>query len=143
MSIDPAIWDHCEKIGDLENAKLCEPFIEEEIREALFQMEKNKAPGPDKIPIEFYQTCWNIVKKDIIELFNAFHANTADISRLNYGIITLIPKVKDASKIQQFRPRREDVEGVFQSSGIDTDVNEIYRSNHRPRESEEGGNHPL
>lgn len=27
-----------------------------------------------------------------------------DISRLNYGIITLIPKVSDASKIQQFRP---------------------------------------
>jgi len=27
-----------------------------------------------------------------------------NISRLNYGIITLLPKVKEASKIQQFRP---------------------------------------
>lgn len=27
-----------------------------------------------------------------------------DISRLNYGIITLLPKIKDANKIQQFRP---------------------------------------
>jgi hypothetical protein len=62
-------------------------------------MERNKAPGPDKIPIEFYQCCWDIVKKDIVNLFNDCHASKVDISRLNYGIITLLPKVKDASKI--------------------------------------------
>lgn len=67
-------------------------------------MEKNKAPGPDKIPIEFYQCCWSIVKNDIVDLFNNFHDGTVEISRLNYGIITLLPKIKDASKIQQFRP---------------------------------------
>jgi hypothetical protein len=27
-----------------------------------------------------------------------------DISMINYGIITLLPKIKEASKIQQFRP---------------------------------------
>jgi hypothetical protein len=27
-----------------------------------------------------------------------------DIARLNFGIITLIPKVKGADKIKQFRP---------------------------------------
>lgn len=27
-----------------------------------------------------------------------------DISRLNYGIITLLPKVKEANRIQQYRP---------------------------------------
>jgi len=27
-----------------------------------------------------------------------------DISRINYGIITLLPKIKEANKIQQFRP---------------------------------------
>lgn len=40
----------------------------------------------------------------MVELFPDFHSGKADISRLNYGIITLIPKVKDASCIQQFRP---------------------------------------
>jgi hypothetical protein len=33
-----------------------------------------------------------------------FYANSLDIKRLNYGIITLIPKIKDAAGIQQFRP---------------------------------------
>lgn len=67
-------------------------------------MEKNKAAGPDKIPIEFYQTCCDIVKDDIIMLFNDFHENKVDISRMNYGIITLLPKDNDALRIQQFRP---------------------------------------
>ena len=67
-------------------------------------MEKNKAAGPDKIPIEFYQTCWDIIKSDIIELFEDFHTGNLPVNRLNYGVITLLPKVQDAAKIQQFRP---------------------------------------
>lgn len=67
-------------------------------------MERNKAPGPNKIPIEFCQCCQDIVKRDIVDLFNDFHKGKVEISRLNYDIITLLPRIKDASKIQQFRP---------------------------------------
>jgi len=67
-------------------------------------MEKNKATGPDKIPIEFYQHCWEIIKEDILEMFGDFHSGKLDVSRLNYGIITLLPKVHEAEKIQQYRP---------------------------------------
>jgi hypothetical protein len=37
-------------------------------------------------------------------LFEEFHDNALDVRRLNYGIITLLPKTKEANKIQQFRP---------------------------------------
>ena len=37
-------------------------------------------------------------------LFDWFHDNKLDVQRLNYGIITLLPKVVGANKIQQFRP---------------------------------------
>lgn len=86
-----------------DNEFLCRPFSEEEIKNALYSMEKNKAAGPDKIPIEFYQECWNVIKKDILQLFDDFYHMKVDISRLNYGIITLLPKIKDANKIQQFK----------------------------------------
>ena len=69
-------------------------------------MEKNKAAGPDGIPIEFFQTCWEIVKKDIIEMFDDFHKGNLDVSRINYGIITLLTKTMDADRMQQFRPIR-------------------------------------
>jgi hypothetical protein len=56
----------------------------EEIKSALFQMETNKAAGPDGIPIEFYQKSWNIINKDIMDLFEEFHGGKMDCSRLNY-----------------------------------------------------------
>ena len=98
------LWDENEWVQEYENEILTQPFSEEEIKEALFQMEKNKAAGPDSIPIEFYQSCWEIVKNDIIQLFDDFYNGLLDVSRLNYGVITLLPKVVDAEKIQQFRP---------------------------------------
>lgn len=36
-------------------ANLVEIFTLKEIRAAVFQMKKNKEPGPDGLPIEFYQ----------------------------------------------------------------------------------------
>jgi hypothetical protein len=53
-----------EQVTSQENEILCEPFSKSEIKDALFSIEKNKAAGPDKIPIEFYQCCWNIIKGD-------------------------------------------------------------------------------
>jgi hypothetical protein len=72
------------------------------VKSALDSMAKNKAPGPDNIPVEFYQHCWNIVKLDIMQIFHAFFAGTLDVARLNYGVITLLPKVLGADKM--YRP---------------------------------------
>ena len=80
------------------------PFFEEEIKAALFQMEKNKAVGPDSMPVEFFQSCWEIVKDDIVQMFDEFYRLELDVSRHNYDIITLLSKVLDAEKIQQYRP---------------------------------------
>ena len=66
-------------------------------------METNKVDGPDKIPIKFYQHCWEIVKADIVN-YLMISKKKVDISRINYGINTLLPRIKEASKIQQFRP---------------------------------------
>jgi hypothetical protein len=67
-------------------------------------MEKNKVVGLDGMSIEFYQKYWSFIKKDVCDLFEDFYLGTLNIQRINYGIITLLLKVKDANKIQQFRP---------------------------------------
>jgi hypothetical protein len=59
-------------------------------------MERNKAPGLDGFPIEFFQTFWNFVRFDILAMFKDLHGRNLDIKRLNYDIITLVPKVKEA-----------------------------------------------
>jgi hypothetical protein len=46
------------QVSDLENEILSGAFSENEIKEAIFQMEHNKAPGPNGLPTEFYQFFW-------------------------------------------------------------------------------------
>ena len=78
-------------------------FSENEIREAIFQMEHNKAPGPDGFPAEFYQHFWDIVKPDLLAHFNEFHQGTLPLHCLNFGVITLLPKKAEETMIQQYR----------------------------------------
>ena len=37
-------------------------------------------------------------------MFNKFHSGDLNLSRLNYGMISLIPKLKEANNIKQYRP---------------------------------------
>ena len=62
-------------------------------------MEHNKALGPDGFLVEFYQVFWNLIKDDLMALFTDFHKEDLNLYSLNFGIITLIPKIHEATKI--------------------------------------------
>jgi hypothetical protein len=42
--------DDIPQVSEEENALLTTPYIEEEVKKVAFQMEHNKAPGPDGFP---------------------------------------------------------------------------------------------
>jgi hypothetical protein len=91
-------------VSEEENEVLVAPFSEEEVKMAVFDTEHNKAPGPDGFPVEFYQFFWDVVKQDLMSLFHEFYMGRLPIHSLNFGIITLLPKISDATRIQQYRP---------------------------------------
>jgi hypothetical protein len=41
---------------------------------------------------------------DLLPFFTDLHREALDLYSLNFGIITLIPKIHNATKIQQYRP---------------------------------------
>jgi hypothetical protein len=86
------------------NLVLNEPFTEEEVKAAINGMVKNKAPGPDGIPVEFYQSCWSIIKDDIMNIFSDWKQGVLNLYRLNFGMIILLQKSPDADIIQKYRP---------------------------------------
>jgi hypothetical protein len=92
------------QISSEENAILTADFTEKEICEAIMQMKKNKAPGPDGFPAEFYQTFWEIIKVDLMNMFVKFQQGELPLFHLNYGTIILLPKKENAIQIQQYRP---------------------------------------
>jgi hypothetical protein len=92
------------QVSPEENECLTESFTEKEVREAVFQMKHNKSPGPDGFPAEFYQVFWSLIKNDLMAMFVDFHYGQLPIFSLNFGIITLIPKLKEVKMVQQYRP---------------------------------------
>ena len=88
------------QMSHLENEILCALFSEQEVKKAVFEMEHNKAPGLDGFLFEFYQFFWETIKGDLMQLFYDFHQGTQPIHSLNFGVITLLPKKADASRIQ-------------------------------------------
>jgi hypothetical protein len=104
IRLENQIWDVDEIICAEEREIMDRTFSETEIKNAIDLMENNKAAGPDGIPAEFYKECWDIIKMDVVTAFNDFHRHAIDLKRINYGIITLIPKGPDADRIQKYRP---------------------------------------
>jgi mannosylglycoprotein endo-beta-mannosidase len=104
IPFDADMWRTHEKLSSEENLQICQPFTLNDVKSALDSMASNKVASPDNIHVEFYQHCWDIFKWDAMNLFHSFHAGTLDVFRLNYGIITLIPKVSRVHGISQYRP---------------------------------------
>jgi mannosylglycoprotein endo-beta-mannosidase len=87
-----------------ENDILIAEFTEEEVFEAISQMERNKAPGPDGFPAEFYQTFWELIKNYLMALFKMLQQKELSLLKMNFGIITLLSKKENAVQIQQYHP---------------------------------------
>jgi hypothetical protein len=65
-------------------------------------MKSSSAPGPDGLPGSFFKAFWDQVKELVVGMFGKFYRGEFNISRLNYGLISLIPKIKEANTINQF-----------------------------------------
>jgi hypothetical protein len=98
------LWDPESQILEGENRELELTFTSAELDEVLASMKPDSAPGPDGFPVLFFKRFWGIFRGPILQILNDFTLGRVDISRLNYGIISLIPKVKGADSIKQFRP---------------------------------------
>ncbi|XP_060217818.1 uncharacterized protein LOC132645067 isoform X2 [Lycium barbarum] len=52
---------------------------EDEIRDAVFGLNADSTPGPDGFGGSFYQSCWEIIKHELIEAIQQFFGGTDDV----------------------------------------------------------------
>ena len=95
----------CAQLDSNEAESLDGIFIEEEVAEAVKNMNRDKAPGPDGFSLAFFfQSCWSILKEDIMQIFHHLHEHGTFSHRLNTTFIALIPKKPGSVEIKDFRP---------------------------------------
>ena len=104
ISLDKEFWDPSEKVSDEHNKLLEVDITEEDVRKAVFGSYAEGAPGPDGFPFLFYQHFWSTIKGDLMLMVDAWNNDSLDLYRLNFSLLTLIPKEPEANIIQKFRP---------------------------------------
>ena len=79
-------------------------FTREEVEIALKQMAPLKAPGPNGIPLIFFQNYWRSIGDDVSKVVLSC-LNTGSIPfEINRTYTTLIPKVKSPEFVTKFQP---------------------------------------
>jgi hypothetical protein len=56
------------------------------------------------ISFMFYRKFWPVIKTNLLALFKGFEKVCSNIVRLNYDMITLIPKEEEARNLNKFKP---------------------------------------
>ncbi|XP_042023118.1 uncharacterized protein LOC121770454 [Salvia splendens] len=76
----------------------------DEVKRALFEISGDSAPGPDGFSATFYQACWPIVGRDVVEAIAQFF-NGAYLPRsVTATNIVLIPKKASPETWADYRP---------------------------------------
>ncbi|XP_062020933.1 uncharacterized protein LOC133737384 [Rosa rugosa] len=87
------------------NADLVAPYMDDEIKVALFQMHPSKSPGPDGMsPHFFFQKYWSIVHVDVCLAVRTVLETGQLPHESNFTHLVLIPKVKDPKTASDLRP---------------------------------------
>ncbi|RVW26859.1 Transposon TX1 uncharacterized 149 kDa protein [Vitis vinifera] len=90
-------------ISEESASRLDSPFSEEEIFNAIFQLDRDKASGPDGFTIAVFQDCWDVIKEDLVRVFAEFHSSGIINQSTNASFIVLLPK-KSQTEDFRFRP---------------------------------------
>lgn len=92
------------RLDEQDGVWLTRDFSEEEVREAVWDCEGSKSPGPDGYNLNFFKECWSIIKDDLMRVMREFFENGKLSRGCNSSFIVLIPKKEGACDLRQLRP---------------------------------------
>ena len=84
-----------------QNEYLTKLIIKNELKQAIYQMQNDKSPGIDGIPVEFYKTFYETLENDLIQLYNNILFLEKSITNtMKQAITTLIPRKGDLNQLK-------------------------------------------
>lgn len=102
--LEECIQDVPRRISAEMHISMGEPFTEQEVTIAFFQMNSYGAPSPFGFPAHFYYIFWLNVKNDVCQFALKILNNNSSLEEINTTFVVLIPKLKEARRVGDFRP---------------------------------------
>jgi len=88
----------------VEGEGLIKPFSVDEVKNAVWDCDSCKSPGPDGVNFGFNKEFWFELKKDVMRFLTEFHRNEKLTRGINTNFIALIPKVDSPQHLNEYRP---------------------------------------
>lgn len=85
-------------------AWLIRDVTDNEIKSTMFQINPDKAPGPDGFNARFFQLHWDSIGLDMCKAVRYFFTHKKLVREINHTFLTLVPKSNNASSLSDFRP---------------------------------------
>ncbi|KAL0285318.1 UNVERIFIED_CONTAM: hypothetical protein Sradi_7176900 [Sesamum radiatum] len=76
----------------------------DKIRQAIFDIDETKAPGPDGYSAGFYKAAWPVIGGEVTQAILDFFRTGRLLKQINATLISLIPKVNNPAVVAEFRP---------------------------------------
>jgi len=73
------------------------------IKNVIFNLSGNSAPGPDGFGGVFYHSCWEIIGTDVCNIVQQFFKQNWFLPGMNSNVVSLILKIQDAESIKDYR----------------------------------------
>jgi len=87
-----------------DNKALMEEVSEEELKEVFHSFQKDKIPGPNGFPMDFFVGLFDLFGKDILKVDEESWINGYIHHPINENFIALIPKKDDPQCLEDFKP---------------------------------------
>ncbi|KAL2235300.1 UNVERIFIED_CONTAM: hypothetical protein Sindi_1262200 [Sesamum indicum] len=95
---------HTIPVDDGLTDELCTEVTVVEVKDAIFNINDNKAPGPDGYSSCFFKKAWNLVGDQVCRAVLDFFRNGRMLRQLNHTVITLVPKSEHSASVADYRP---------------------------------------
>ena len=93
------------RLSVMDSTNLIRPFSLDELKQAVWDCDSFKSPGPDGICLGFIKQFWTEMKDDFMYFFfTEFHRNGKLTKGVNATFIALILKVVSPQRLNDFRP---------------------------------------